>query len=468
MRFYNLSGYLQFLGDQGRDLLAVKRMIVDHQWTLLGPTASVGGFYTGPIYYYFMLPFLWLFQLNPVGPAVMAALFGLATVILVYFAGKEFFGEKAGLVAAFLVAVSPKMIDISRFSWNPNPVPFFALLTVFFLYKRRNIFTLVAGAGVGILVQLHYMDLIFFPIVGLTMFLLFPWRQWFWQIVLLVLGFILGNSLFLIFELRHGFPNTLNVWEFINRHGVTVAPRSQNFVWLFNDIARQLYEITLGFRGSILNLFYYASLVAFLGWAVVSFRQNKAKIITLGVWLLVGIFGIGSYRGTLYDHYFNSLYPLPFLFLGLGGSLLLSKKNFWTILVFACGIIIYFQWPKLYWQSPPNNLLAQTQGVDKIVLSETNGQPFNFALIAPGNSDHAYRYFLEVWGRPPVIILNPDLDPTRQTVTKQLIVVCEQQNCAPLGNPQWEIAGFGRAEILETRQGPAGIIIHKLVHYTGK
>ncbi len=80
LRFYRLPEYLQFLGDEGRDVLVVMHMIVHHQWTLLGPTASVGGFYTGPIYYYFMLPFLWLSHLDPVGPAVMAALFGLATV----------------------------------------------------------------------------------------------------------------------------------------------------------------------------------------------------------------------------------------------------------------------------------------------------------------------------------------------------------------------------------------------------
>src|SRR3989338_6156537 len=67
LRTYQLSPYLQFLGDEGRDVLVVKRMIVDHNWTLLGPSASVGGFYIGPLYYYFMIPFLALSKLDPVG-----------------------------------------------------------------------------------------------------------------------------------------------------------------------------------------------------------------------------------------------------------------------------------------------------------------------------------------------------------------------------------------------------------------
>src|SRR3990167_7677310 len=89
-RLRNISGYMTFLGDEGRDVLIVKRMIVDHDITFLGPTASVGGFFLGPIYYYFITPFLWAFNLDPVGPAVMVALFGVATIYLVYRVGVDF------------------------------------------------------------------------------------------------------------------------------------------------------------------------------------------------------------------------------------------------------------------------------------------------------------------------------------------------------------------------------------------
>ena len=215
LRFYNLSGYLQFLGDQGRDVLIVKRMIVEHQWTLLGPNASVGGFFTGPIYYYFMLPFLWLSKLDPVGPAYLSAIFGLATVVLIYWLGQEFFGKRVGILAAFLVMISPKMIDISRFSWNPNPVPLFALLTIIFLYlgakKEKIIYTFLAGISVGVMVQLHYMDLIFVPIL-LLLILWLPLKGSRWIHILAAGGgFLLGDSLFLIFETRHGFPNSQSV-----------------------------------------------------------------------------------------------------------------------------------------------------------------------------------------------------------------------------------------------------------------
>src|SRR5258706_4321744 len=104
LRLHDIAGYMTFLGDEGRDVLVVKHMIVDHKLTLLGPTASVGGFFLGPIYYYFMLPFLWAWNLNPVGPAIMVALFGVATVFLVFKVGKEFMSPWVGLIAASLYA----------------------------------------------------------------------------------------------------------------------------------------------------------------------------------------------------------------------------------------------------------------------------------------------------------------------------------------------------------------------------
>src|SRR5690242_3578506 len=90
LRLYRISEYMTFLGDEGRDMLVMKRMIMDHKFTLLGPTASVGGFFLGPIYYYFMLPFVWASGMNPAGAAVMVALFGIATIYLVYLVGKDF------------------------------------------------------------------------------------------------------------------------------------------------------------------------------------------------------------------------------------------------------------------------------------------------------------------------------------------------------------------------------------------
>jgi len=476
LRFYNLSGYLQFLGDQGRDVLIVKRMIVDGKWTLLGPNASVGGFFTGPIYYYFMLPFLWMSKLDPVGPAVLAAIIGTGTIALIFYFCKLFFNSRTAIIAAFLVALSPKMVDISRFSWNPNPVPFFALLTIVLLYlaslKYTKLYNFLAGITLGILFQLHYINLVFVPIVGLSLLLIHPWRQWLINGVMIAAGFLLGDSLFLIFEIRHGFPNLRSVWEFVNRGGQTVSPRSTNFIGLFVDMGRRLFVMLFSLSDQPAILFFVLSIFGTVWWGIknrISDSRFKVKATLLAVWLIVGLFGIGSYKGTLYDHYFGYLYPLPFILLAITFNQIFQMELF-GVIVAALGICVlaYFSITHLYLWQPPNNMLDQVREIDRVVLAYSDGQPYNLGLISTYNSDFGYRYFLEIWGKPPVTIENPQIDPARKTPTGHLIVICESKKCEPLGNPVWEIAGFGRADIVTQTSGPAGITIFKLVHYTGK
>jgi hypothetical protein len=64
-----------------------------------------------------------------------------------------------------------------------------------------------------------------------------------------------------------------------------------------------------------------------------------------------------------------------------------------------------------------------------------------------------------------VTIENLAVDPLRKSVTDQLLVVCEDPTCQPLGNALWEIAGFGRAEIVG--QWDVSVVkVYKLRHYS--
>ena len=70
LRLYKISAYMTFLGDEGRDVLVVRNLLVHFDPILIGPGTSVGNMYLGPLYYYFMAPFLLLSGFSPVGPAV--------------------------------------------------------------------------------------------------------------------------------------------------------------------------------------------------------------------------------------------------------------------------------------------------------------------------------------------------------------------------------------------------------------
>lgn len=492
LRLYKISEYMTFLGDEGRDAMIVKHMIVEHDLTLLGPTASVGGFYLGPIYYYFMLPFLWAWNLDPTGPAVMVALFGVATVYLVYRAGRDFFHVSVGLFAASMYALSPLVIAMSRSSWNPNVVPFFSLLLIYLLWRsvvyKESYLLFWAGVVLGIGLQLHYLFSFLFAVVGAWSAIYGRSQKMIRYYLYGIVGVAVGFSPFLAFELLKGFPNTKtiirylgegkdtglivgHVWGIINEvtfrlFGRLVFRLPQPEVWLtIPKIKVALWLFTVraaifGGFGSLLGIMFSKRHPGLTD----AQKRTRYGAILLLVWFVVIVLQFILYKGPIYDYYFGIFFPLPFLVVGV----VLWKLTRWqggrvasvAILIGILG----FNWQGRPFLYPPNKQLDQAKRIARTALDKTDGKPFNFALLADRNSDHVFRYFFDIWGNPPITIQNEAIDPDRKTITDQLIVICDNILCQPLGHPLWEIAGFGQAEIAGSWDIPF-VRIYKLVHY---
>lgn len=473
LRLYRIADYITFLGDEGRDVLVVKRIIVDHKFTLLGPTASVGGFFLGPIYYYFMIPFLWVFRLDPVGPAVMVALFGIATVFLVYKAGKDFFNNRVGLLAAGLYAISPLVVAYSRSSWNPNLMPFFSLLIIWVTWKMviegKPKFLVLIGFLFGILIQLHYLAVFLMAVVAvylLNCFRQFKYLKYYFGAIG---GFLLGWLPFLLFELRHNFPNFQTLYRFVF-FGKETGFAIKRFLPIIADVTFRLFNRLVTNNEKALAALLLACSLIMLFWQGrrVKLEKQKFALILLSFWLVIGVGLFIFYQKSIYDYYFGFMFPLPFLLTGL----ILDKiarinKLFCFLAILLYCYVALVNLKGISFRYPANRQLDQTKQIARMIIDKTEGKPFNFALITRQNSDHAYRYFLEIWGRKPITIENPQVDPERKTVTDQLLVVCEVADCKPLGHSLWEIAGFGRAEIVGSWPAPGGIAVMKLVHYQG-
>src|SRR3990170_8874008 len=137
-KLYRIDEYMTFLGDEGRDAIIVRRLLVNFDPILIGPGTSIGNMYLGPLYYYMIAPALFLANFNPAGPSVMISLLGILTIWFIWFVVREWFPNanwkgtnKGALAAAALYAVSPVVINFSKSSWNPNIMPFFSLLTIY-------------------------------------------------------------------------------------------------------------------------------------------------------------------------------------------------------------------------------------------------------------------------------------------------------------------------------------------------
>jgi 4-amino-4-deoxy-L-arabinose transferase-like glycosyltransferase len=69
---------------------------------------------------------------------LVTALFGMATVVVSFFVGRETFGNRFGLFFAFFFAISRWHVTFSRFGVYTITLPFFELLTIWLLLRARR------------------------------------------------------------------------------------------------------------------------------------------------------------------------------------------------------------------------------------------------------------------------------------------------------------------------------------------
>lgn len=483
-RLYRISEYMVFLGDEGRDAIITRRIFTELHPPLIGPGTSVGSMYLGPLYYYMMAIPLLIAGFSPVGPAIMVAILGVLTIAFVWWVEKTWFGRSAGLIAAALYSISPTTIIYSHSSWNPNIMPFFALLCIYSIWKvwrqKNNNWLIVLGIAYAFVLQSHYLGLLLAP--TLLLFWILALRNLrliknskfeiknFWKKTILGIGFFLIlMSPLLIFDIRHDWMNVRSIYKFI-------AERQTNFSVDLVFTASRLPQILnlinkslIAGKNSLIAVFF--SVISVIGILYVSVKSRNGKkkeavkpeYWMLFSWLAFSLAGFAIYKQNIYDHYFGFLFPVPFFIAGIIISKLISGKIAMKILgsvLLTCLVLVNLSVNPLL--KEPNRLLQRSMHVSKVIEENSKGQKFNIAVIADTNYEAGYKYFL-LKDRYPVVDIDSQV---AESVTEQLFVICEllpNSKCDPTHSPKAEVANFGWSKI-ENSWEVDGTIVYKLVH----
>ena len=228
LRFYRLADFVTFLSDQGRDAIIVKRIVTLQHLPAIGASSSVGQVYLGPFYYYLISPFLLLFNFNPIGLAFAVALFSVIGLYITYIIVKKEFDVRTAFLFLLFISFSYVNIVASRFSWNPNLLPFFSFLTLYFFYKllktKRILFSIVFGAFFSFSFQLHYLAaLLIVPILIFSAMEFFQNKKklmFIGNIFISIISFVFFSFPLVIFDLRHNFLNFNNLLRLFTQEGV--------------------------------------------------------------------------------------------------------------------------------------------------------------------------------------------------------------------------------------------------------
>lgn len=485
VRFWNIPNSVQFLGDQGRDALIVSKIFKNHDLVFIGPVTSVGNMYLGPLYYYFMVPFLMLSYPSPLGPVYAVAFLGLLTIYLMYVLGKEMVGERAALFAATLMAFSAIVVSFTRFSWNPNPAPLISLLMIYAIFKaiKSDVkYWAIVILLFSVLIQLHYLTLLSSAGIGLI---------WLWQLISrfndkklvkkMFFATAVGAVIFftsilplVLFDLKHdalnfkAFQNILVGEDSFEQTSTDLKGRLSEYVRDTQKEARHiLVDIPLGQNNQI-NLVFLAIILILLFLNFRELKVDQRKKYKYGIniiftFLFSGIFLIGFYQHTIYDHYVAYLFPITFLTLGITGDYLYKKGILgkFLILVFIFFFLKYnLPLMKIVMSDTGGRIVDIQRAVDTITSRVKQNEKYNIILLT-GTGDiegQNYRYFLSATNNPPVV------DEDRGNIDTLFIINDDRVLTNVVDSPIYEIVVFPNkipSEVYEVENGPEITVLRR-------
>jgi 4-amino-4-deoxy-L-arabinose transferase-like glycosyltransferase len=455
---------MEFLGDQGRDVIIIRDFLKNGNLFFIGPQTSIGNMYLGPYFYYFIAPSLLISSFNPIGPAVFIGLISLATVYLIYFVSKKWFNKNTGYIASFLFGISPVVVKYSNFIWNPNIMPFFTLLFVYLFFeafrKENYKYFIYATLSFVMIINSHYLGLAILPFVGIywliQLYKYFKFKSpslkpFLIYTIISFLVFAVSLTPQLLFEVKHNFQNSKALINFFTYRETTISIKPYKSIpklpSLFNQVNTSLLAGKNETAGIVTSIIFAVGIL----FVFIKSKDKKTKYLYLCiVWYLVGLVCLALYKQHVYDHYFGFLFPVVFILF----AYVINRFKIWGIILLIFTTVFSFLEIPFRW-NPPRQLATTTQIVDSII-AKSNNEEFNFALLAKQNYDPPYRYLLTE--------KNSKLVDLKDNITKQLFVVCEpfQIECNPINNPEYNIAAFGWAK-LDSEWENNGIKVFKLI-----
>lgn len=338
-RFSFLEQRLQFSWDEVNNAWAAKDILIDHKILLLGMPAKLNsGFSIGPLYYYFVALFYWIFHMDPIASGFIAGATSIITFFVLFFVAKKLFSSPVAFVSVCLYSFSFAIINYDRFQWPVNFIPVFSLLIFFFLYKiitGSPKYFLYLAISLGLSFHVHFTS-IFYPIIIVCSLPFVPWNK------KAFMYFLLSIPLFLVWFM----PQIINELQSKNTEIKNFFSYNQSYNHGFHlkrmiQIAPDVFlEFSNLLTLKLPSIVSYAILPLFgIVYIWKDKTQNKIKLCYLiFLWILIPWIIFSLYSGELTDYYFSLIRPIALFTLAYLFYCLFSVKG--IIIKVACSLLL--------------------------------------------------------------------------------------------------------------------------------
>ena len=134
--------------------------------------------YRTPLYIYSAVPFVAIFGLNEWGVRLPAVFWGIISIAGIFLVGRKLFGSKVGIIAMFLMSISPWHLQYSRASFEVTMLLSFLIFGTYFFLKglEKNRYYFLSVVLLISSIYIYSTAVAFVPMLGLLMIIL-HWKQ---------------------------------------------------------------------------------------------------------------------------------------------------------------------------------------------------------------------------------------------------------------------------------------------------
>lgn len=434
----NLDKNSRFIWDESRALVDMHRIWEQKEITFVGPISEDRLEMFPSLSYYMYMPATVLTNFDPLGPAYMAAFYGVLAWILLTITIIKTFGVslKSFLLSLFIASLSPVMIA-SRWAWNPNPVIFWMSLFVFSLSTKNPFLVFLGGVSLGATLYHHYLAalgvvpaILFLPVLFKSSKVMIK------RIVIILAGFTFAIIPFVLFELKNHYFFNLNSFLSANEKSFITLSGTGFFERVWNAL---VVFASMFVPKNIPVMIIFLSILT-----VIFIFYRKDKIIRYSfISLLTSLLLFGFVTFT-YPHYQYSQVPLAILFFLRFFAL---NKNIYGKLLLAILLVINLynatNLIKSYtWQGD----IAAVRNVTRHLLEEKNPKANVAALASPDPNLYGQRF------RDMALINGKTLYAFDKFPQSEVLFVVSSSNDSEVlrNDHAWEIESFKGSTITNT------------------
>ena len=347
--FFRLFRAVELFGmghEQDLQAWIIKDILVDKHPRLIGQETSIHGVFIGPIYYYILIPFFAIFNLDPRASIIPIALISILTIVSVYYVFSKLFGKTTGLIGSFIYSTSLAIVFIDR--W-PVPTQTTFLWIIWYLYVLFSFLKKDFGKLpilVVLIAFIWHVHIAFLPLLIIIPVVIFLSKKPLVKINInkknlyfsILIAFFLILP-FIVFEARHGFQQIKSITRVYKEMEEGAIEGEYRLEVIIEQVDRVLNAPIFEYKSPRIFQSEFKTPVMFLIFLGLVFYLVKVKELSkpqaflIYFWIGDVIFSHYFSKRLLSEYYFNNLMIISVLVVSLFLAYLYKKKNFSFLVV---------------------------------------------------------------------------------------------------------------------------------------